>query len=167
MDSFNPTPPWVEESMNSTWGVLEIWGFPLVFGAAAFLYLAPQVTKSVNNIKAAEYETASPIDAGAAAARERMQQRLSEDSEVAYKKLKEEEEERRKKKLEELKNVGRTLSSRTFAGSSVGLRLRRAPKERCGRKEWTTARSWDRAAVAGEAVRAAPHVRLLSQTMLK
>ena len=53
MDSFNPTPPWVGEGMDAAWAILEIWGFPLVVGAAVFLWAAPRVTKSANSMQAA------------------------------------------------------------------------------------------------------------------
>ena len=104
MESFNPTPEWVGQLTNGVWAYAEVWGFPVIFGAAAFVWAAPKVRKSMASINKAEYEIASPIDDDVRAARERFQQRLNVDAAAAEKERKEQEEERRKEKLEELKN---------------------------------------------------------------
>ena len=104
MDSFNPTPEWVTQGMDATWEILEVWGFPILLGVCAFMYLAPKAHQSAKAVKAVEYETASPIDDNVRLAREKMQEKLTEDSAVADKLRKEEEEEKRKLNLERLKN---------------------------------------------------------------
>ena len=67
------------------------------------MYLAPKAHQSAKAIKATEYETASPIDDKVRIAREKMQQKLAEDSAEADKLRKEEEEEKRKLNLKRLK----------------------------------------------------------------
>ena len=108
MDSFNPTPEWLGDGVGQAWSVLEVWGWPALFATAAFLYLAPQVTQSVQAVNTASYETASPLDDSVRLAREKMQQLAEAKAEEAEKKRKEEAEEKRKERLEELKNGPKT-----------------------------------------------------------